>query len=70
MIVKRLLKWLKRLPDNSHFDPSIEVFKSSSGYGIRATKEIPISQTVIRIPVSGWKVRYHSSYFFDLLVSL
>ena len=55
MIVRRLLKWHKRLPNNPQFDSSIEVFQSYGGLGIRAIKDLPSAQTVIRVPASGWR---------------
>lgn len=55
MIIRRLLKWHRRLPNNPQFDSSIEVFQSQSGYGIRATQDLPTMRTVIRVPPSGWR---------------
>ena len=55
MITRRLLKWHRQLPNNPQFDSSIEVFQSHSGYGIRATQDLPRLRTVIRVPPSGWR---------------
>ena len=55
MIIRRLLKWHNRLPNNPQFDSSIEVFQSHGGYGIRATRDLSKSQRIIRVPASGWR---------------
>ena len=54
MIIKRLLTWHRRLPNNPHFDSSIEVFRSHGGYGIRATRDLQKAQTIVRVPAAGW----------------
>ena len=80
MIIKRLLTWHRRLPNNPHFDSSIEVFRSHGGYGIRATRDLQKAQTVVRVPAAGWlefsadravnEARRSNPQFYELLNNL
>ena len=80
MIIKRLLTWHRRLPNNPHFDSSIEVFRSHGGYGIRATRDLQKAQTIVRVPAAGWlefsadravnEARRSNPQFYELLNNL
>lgn len=80
MIIKRLLTWHRRLPNNPQFDSSIEVFRSHGGYGIRAIRDLNKSQTIVRVPAAGWlefsadravnEARRSNPQFYELLNNL